>query len=495
MECTLPVYVKHSALGANRHDSHMSFKICMAVDVVVPGQIRGAQQIMGLWKIFVKSNEARSALLQHGIEFKGRQIKFHRADPFIAEGIPSEKVIFKDIPLNYSDDMLMQFLQSHPNLTLRSEIISNKILNEYNEETEYLSGDRHVYVQTDFSPVLPQEILIGDSKCRIWHYTQPLVCKRCGADDHRAYDTEKCMAYIPKPDDIKIFWRNNDPLSNFYMCKIRIYGKTFHSSEQAYQWAKLLFLGENSMAEEVLRCRTAKQAKQIANRIPQRDLEGWNTQKRQIMEEILIAKLNCCYQFKKALTDSGTLILVEGTMDQYWGIGQSAYYTETTHPEYLPGRNILGNILMDIRARELSEYSNQYYHQPQNMSRPTECLNHPPPAAPAKAPAQLPVQDGVSDFIHVNNHSTPESINNKSEQHAAAISPVHDFLPDFIHVNNHSTTETTIDKTATVPSTPAGDVTDTSSPPNVTNDNESIACDSDPSSINNMDVGTPPTSI
>ena len=49
-----------------------------------------------------------------------------------------------------------------------------------------------------------------------------------------------------------------------------------------------------------------------------------------MMEEILYAKVNSCSQFKRALLDSKELILIEGTMDEYWGIDRSAYYTATT---------------------------------------------------------------------------------------------------------------------------------------------------------------------
>ena len=68
------------------------------------------------------------------------------------------------------------------------------------------------------------------------------------------------------------------------------------------------------------------------------------------MEEILHAKANCCPQFKRALLDSGSKVLIEGTMNTCWGIGQSAYnYPRTDYTDYLPGDNILGHMLMDIR--------------------------------------------------------------------------------------------------------------------------------------------------
>ena len=304
---------------------------------------------MGLWTIYVNSNSAKDKLLLQGFKFKDRKIKVHSEDPFTRETIPSEKVIFRDIPLNYDDDMILEFLSTHPTLKLRSNIISKKIMNEHNQETEFRSGERYVYVETDFEPVLPQEVTIGNAQCRIWHYTQPLKCRRCHNMGHRAYDHEKCPAYIEKPNDIQIFWENSDPLSNFYMCKIRIYGQTFRSVEHAYTWSKLRFAKYDEMAKESMYCKTARDVKNYAKNIQAEDLKGWHSQKFNIMEEILYAKANCCPQFKRALLDSGSKVLIEGTMNTCWGIGQSAYYTQTTHPDYLPGDNILGHMLMDIR--------------------------------------------------------------------------------------------------------------------------------------------------
>ena len=37
----------------------------------------------------------------------------------------------------------------------------------HNQETEFRSGDRYVYVKTNFEPVLPQEVTIDNAQCRI----------------------------------------------------------------------------------------------------------------------------------------------------------------------------------------------------------------------------------------------------------------------------------------------------------------------------------------
>ena len=110
------------------------------------------------------------------------------------------------------------------------------------------------------------------------------------------------------------------------MCKIRIYGQTFRSVEHAYTWSKLRFAKYDEMAKESMYCKTARDVKNYAKNIQAEDLKGWHSQKFNIMEEILYAKANCCPQFKRALLDSGSKVLI-----------------------HLPGDNILGHMLMDIR--------------------------------------------------------------------------------------------------------------------------------------------------
>ena len=72
-----PVYVKHSALGANRNDSQLAYRLCMAVSAVVPGHVLGARQVRGLWEIQVTTSVARNKLLSKGFIFKEREILVH----------------------------------------------------------------------------------------------------------------------------------------------------------------------------------------------------------------------------------------------------------------------------------------------------------------------------------------------------------------------------------------------------------------------------------
>ena len=68
-----PFYVKHSALGANRYDTELAYRLCMVVSVIFSGHVLGARQMRGLWEIHVKSSVPRDKLLNSGFIFKEKK--------------------------------------------------------------------------------------------------------------------------------------------------------------------------------------------------------------------------------------------------------------------------------------------------------------------------------------------------------------------------------------------------------------------------------------
>ena len=369
----------------------------------------------------------------------------------------------------------MNYLRTQPQIHIRSDVITGKIRNANNELTEFLNGDRYVYVEAGFSPVLEQETTINGHTCRIWHSNQAMKCKRCSGDNHRTTDAVECPAYIDEPEDVIIFWESKHVFSNFYMCNIKLFDLDFKSAEHCYQYCKLRYIGQDELAQEILLCDTPRQAKQIAMKIPGHlmiqwheqkcnamlsgdnhrttdavecpayidepedviifweskhvfsnfymcniklfDLDfksaehcyqycklryigqdelaqeillcdtprqakqiamkipghlmiQWHEQKCNAMYQILCAKAKCCAKFKDALIRSDKIIIAEGTVDTFWGIGMPGYYAKNTNPEYLCGHNRLGMILMDVRKNLLDELLASSQTPP-----PVSCLN------------------------------------------------------------------------------------------------------------------------
>ena len=62
------------------------------------------------------------------------------------------------------------------------------------------------------------------------------------------------------------FLGQENKFSNFYPCSVEVYGQEFSSSEVAYQWRKVLFMGEAGVAVDIRYMRAAREAKWAASR-------------------------------------------------------------------------------------------------------------------------------------------------------------------------------------------------------------------------------------
>ena len=86
----------------------------------------------------------------------------------------------------------------------KTGIIAGRLRDKNNKLTQYLSGDRIVYVKGNFSPVLHTFANINNNKCKIWHQSQQMACQRCRRLGHHTSETDKCDAYIEDPEIITI---------------------------------------------------------------------------------------------------------------------------------------------------------------------------------------------------------------------------------------------------------------------------------------------------
>ena len=198
MENPSAIYTKHSFLHASRNDRFVQYRLAMAICAITAhGEVKMAQQLKGLWKIYVRTEDARRSLLKSGVRFNNRNVPLFDYDPFSRRSTPSEKIVIRDLPMEVDDDVILQyFTENHPHVHVRSKIMAANILDPNNKPTAFLNGDRYVYVESGFDPVLPKEDMIDDVQCRIWHPSQELKCKRCFDHGHRAHEVQQCPAYV-----------------------------------------------------------------------------------------------------------------------------------------------------------------------------------------------------------------------------------------------------------------------------------------------------------
>ena len=155
-----------------------------------------------------------------------------------------------------------------------------------------------------------------------------------------------CMA-------IRAFRGQNDPLSNFFFVgtqKLLYKGRTYSSSEQAYQHTRALFHEEKQIAKEIIGKEVNPHGmKNLGGRITAS--KAWNDIKADVMYEILEAKAACSAVFCEALkTEDPQVVFVEAVYDDFWGSGLPYIETCTRSPGKWPGSNMMGRLLSKLRG-------------------------------------------------------------------------------------------------------------------------------------------------
>jgi ribA/ribD-fused uncharacterized protein len=127
-------------------------------------------------------------------------------------------------------------------------------------------------------------------------------------------------------------------LSNFYRWPIEWEGRTWPTTEHAYQAAKLnpSLANSTEQQEMIQHCASPALAKRLGRRIEMRS--DWDAVKLEIMRELLWIKFSDPI-LRKKLRATGNTELIEGNWwnDTFWGVCDGV------------GQNWLGRLLMQIR--------------------------------------------------------------------------------------------------------------------------------------------------
>lgn len=129
-------------------------------------------------------------------------------------------------------------------------------------------------------------------------------------------------------------------LSNFYPCSITFNGRTFSSSEAAFQAQKCIDELEKDKFINI----NASTSKKLGRKVKLRP--DWEYIKDYLMLQIVREKFKQNPELAAALLATGNAYLCEGNhwKDKHWGI-----CPEVGHPGS-DGLNMLGSILMIVRA-------------------------------------------------------------------------------------------------------------------------------------------------
>ncbi len=346
-----PLYIKNRDLRSDSGERTETYDICKAVsDIGGTRNVDGVQLIKGLWKIYLRTIASRIEVLSKGISVNGIAITVFDSNPFVRvfDNQHVEKITIKDLPLSMDNEKIKDFLKSQEGLVLKSGIKYGMVRDENGQWSEFKNGDRFVYALAPVIPTIKRDCRIDDHPCRIFHPSQEDECKSCKETGHKT-GSINCPA-LDTSDTILAFKSYENVLSNFYRCDIDWSGETFDSVEHAYQWTKAIELEKHDLAVRIKNAKHAGAAKAISRKgISREEAESWEGHSEKIMRELLKAKAKSCPQFKDTLMQSGTKILAEATGNTLWATGLDVRTTSMTKPDFWPGANLLGMMLMDLR--------------------------------------------------------------------------------------------------------------------------------------------------
>ena len=162
-------------------------------------------------------------------------------------------------------------------------------------------------------------------------------------------------AFSRETDKYILFHSEHVYLSNFYRCKIITMNMEFISVEQAYFYIFAKETGNHTKAYLIYKTKDLRRIKRIGPTITA--TPEWLRKADQIIYDLLVIKFNLNPELKKMLLATNAKLLIEATLNRYWGAGITIVTADRQkqNGEKLryPGTNWLGKQLQDVR-RELS---------------------------------------------------------------------------------------------------------------------------------------------
>ena len=244
-------------------------------------------------------------------------------------------------------------------IVLSTSIKFSQMRDEHGSLTRYKNGDRFAYCQP-FQPSIPRQQKVGDFKCLVYHHGKNnYECRSCALTGHKAGD-EQCPAKAEE-DSILAFSGYQHPMSNHYLTPIVAFDQDepFKSIEHAFFWKMALDFGQEDLAARIKKAVHAGVVKQLSKEMEETARYEWEDENTGIMKDLIIQKAKTCEEFRNCLLMNQDKVLAESTHSKRWGTGLSKWLTEQTKPNFWPGMNLLGVMMMELTGDELLSYQSQ----------------------------------------------------------------------------------------------------------------------------------------
>ncbi len=150
------------------------------------------------------------------------------------------------------------------------------------------------------------------------------------------------------------FWKENEEygcFSNWFRRKFVIDDFEYLFVEQYMMAQKAKLFHDSERYTAILRATKPWECKDLGKKVKPFDFKAWNAVKYDVVKTANRAKYEQNPDLMTKLLYTGDILLAEASpFDPIWGIGLDADAARETSPSEWPGENLLGKILMELRA-------------------------------------------------------------------------------------------------------------------------------------------------
>ena len=158
-------------------------------------------------------------------------------------------------------------------------------------------------------------------------------------------------ASTKREGDITCFYGELNPLSNFHKASFEIDGTLYSSSEQYIQQQKAIFFGDKVAEAKIMAACTPMQCKKEGRFTRNFNQDTWNNNAKAQCFPGIEAKFTQNDWLSKLLISTADETLAEASYDELWGTGKHFFHKDCTTRNKWTSVGILGEILMEIRAK------------------------------------------------------------------------------------------------------------------------------------------------
>jgi len=141
-------------------------------------------------------------------------------------------------------------------------------------------------------------------------------------------------------------------LSQWYATSFQIAGVVYPTAEHWMMASKARLFADHDSLRQILESTDPKTAKAVGRQVQNFDDRVWAEHCGGVVTEGNVAKFSQNEPLRTFLLNTQDQVLVEASpYDRIWGIGLKATDERAKYPSTWQGQNLLGFILMDVRAK------------------------------------------------------------------------------------------------------------------------------------------------